>query len=169
MIHSCNNGFIQERNTPLHIAAAQGRNNVVDYLMRHGAGVHVKDVNNESPLMCAINAEQEEIVRALKACGAHLHLSALELGEELGSLARLGLKKRMSCYKLAGASLNACNLSRQTPLHCAVETGQLKVVQFLLEHGVEMTKKDVFGRTPQDIAKVLNKVEITNLLQKYLD
>ena len=76
--------------TPLHVAACQGRTHVVDYLMRNGAGVHVKDVNNESPLMCAINAEQEEIVKALKACGAHLQLSPLELGEKLSSFARLG-------------------------------------------------------------------------------
>ena len=154
--------------TPLHVAASEGNVAVVEYLLKSGASVHARDRNNDTPLLCAIKSCQRDVVRSLIACGAHLQLSSLELGEELGSLARLGSKKRISCYKLAGASLNACNLSRQTPLHCAVETGQLKVVQFLLEHGVEMTKKDVFGRTPLDIAKVLNKVEITNLLQKYM-
>ena len=28
--------------------------------MRNGAGVHVKDRNNDSPLMCAINGKQKK-------------------------------------------------------------------------------------------------------------
>ena len=141
----------------------------MEYLLKSGASVHARDRNNDTPLLCAIKSCQRDVVRSLVACGAHLHLGAFELGEELCSIARLGLKKRISCYKLAGASLNAMNSSRQTPLHCAVETGQLKVVQFLLEHGAEMGKKDVFGRTALDIAQILNKVEIKNLLEKYMN
>ena len=70
------------------------------------------------------------------ACGAHLQFGSLELGEELCSLARMGQKKMISCYKLAGADLNTVNMSRQTALHSAVETGQFKVVQFLIEHNI---------------------------------
>ena len=155
--------------TPLHVAASEGNVPVVEYLMKSGASVHARDRYNDTPLLCAIKACQRDVVRSLVACGAHLHLGALELGEELCSIARLGLKKRLSCYKLAGANLNLVNMSRQTPLHSAVETGQFKVVQFLLEHGVETSKKDVYGRTPLDIAQLLNKLEIANLLQKNME
>ena len=152
--------------------------------MRNGAGVHVKDRNNDSPLMCAINGkqktnilssihsftnsefwspssksqflnfsvltknnqtkhatgskiceyfgiwnfkklwgeplnyenlyskiiqfnslilgEQKETIRALRTCGAHLQMGPLELGEKLCSFARLGDRKKLKCFKLAG-------------------------------------------------------------------
>jgi ankyrin repeat protein len=96
-------------------------------------------------------------------------MGSLELGEELTGLARLGQKEKISCYKLAGANLNSVNLSKQTALHSAVETGQIQVVQFLIEHDVDAKKKDIFGHTPLDIAKLLNHIEIENILVKYLE
>ena len=44
------------------------------YLMKHGAGIHVRDRNNNTPLMCAINADQRATIQALRACGAHLQV-----------------------------------------------------------------------------------------------
>lgn len=154
--------------TPLHIAASEGNVACVEYIMKAGASIHMRDRNNDTPLLCAIKSCHRDVVRSLVACGAHLQAGSLELGEELCYLARLGQKKKLSCYKLAGANLNSVNLSRQSALHAAVETGQVKVVQFLLEHGCDAVKKDVYGRTPLDIAKALGRVEIENLLAQHL-
>ena len=96
-----------------------------------------------------------------------MQLGSLELGEELCSLARLGHKKRLSCYKLAGANLNTTNMTRSTALHSAAETGQNKVVQFLLEHDADCMKKDAYGRTALDVAQTLKRVEIEGMLVKY--
>ena len=52
--------------------------------------------------------------------------ASMELAEELCYLARLGFKKKLSCFKLAGANLNSASLTKQTALHAAVETGQIK-------------------------------------------
>ena len=56
-------------------------------------------------------AGHRDVVRSLVACGAHLQFGSLELGEELCSLARMGQKKMISCYKLAGADLNTGDFS----------------------------------------------------------
>ena len=82
--------------------------------------------------------------------------------------------------------MNTVNLSRQTALHAAVETGNIKVgflsntfsnpdkfqlfqvVQFLLEHGVETARKDVFGRTALDLAQELNRKEIATMIERQL-
>ena len=31
--------------------------------MRNGAGIHVRDRNNDTPLMCAINADQRATIK----------------------------------------------------------------------------------------------------------
>ena len=80
-------------------------------------------------------------------------------------LARQGEVKKLECFRLAGANLSAStNMSRQTPLHAAVETAQEMAVSFLLEKGVEKPRKDVYGRTPLDIAKLLNRNDIVKIL-----
>ena len=47
------------------MAASEGRVTVVEYLMRNGAGIHVRDRNNDTPLMCAINADQRATIKGL--------------------------------------------------------------------------------------------------------
>ena len=116
-----------------------------------------------------IKACHRDVIRSLVACGAHLQLGSLELGEELCYLARLGFKKKISCFKLAGANLNSINFSKQTALHASVETGQLKVVQYLLENNIEINKRDVYGKTALDIAKELERIEIANLIERHLN
>ena len=99
---------------------------------------------------------------------AHLQMGALELAEELCYLSRLGLKKKLSCYKLAGANLNSMGFSKQTALHAAVETGQIGVVRYLLEQNVDTAIKNIYDRTALDIAQVLHREEIVTLLENSL-
>ena len=59
-----------------------------------------------------------------------------------------------------GANLNSTNLSGQTALHSAAETGQITVVQFLIEEKVDPFKTDVFKLKAIDIAKMLKRTEL---------
>ena len=88
-----------DRRTPLHIAAAEGKADMVEYLMRCGAGVHVKDRNGHSPLRCAAEAGFEGVVRLLVDCGAHLQATGTDLGELLCDLARRGKRDQLKCFK----------------------------------------------------------------------
>ena len=79
--------------------------------------------------------------------------------------ARQGEDKKLECYRLAGANLSmSANMARQTALHAAVETAQEIAVAYLLEKGVDTTRKDIYGRTPLDIAELLNRTEIIQML-----
>ena len=133
--------------------------------MKSGASVHARDRNHDTPLLCAINAGHRDVIRSLVACGAHLQMGALELTEELCYLSRLGFKKKLSCYKLAGANLNSIGFAKQTALHAAVETGQVQVVRYLLEQNVDTGRKDIYDRTALDIAQVLQRGQIVDLLE----
>ena len=73
--------------------------NQVEYLMRCGAGVHVKDRNGHSPLRCAADAGHADVVKLLVDCGAHLQTIGAELGELLCDLARRGKRGQLKCFK----------------------------------------------------------------------
>ena len=49
--------------TALHVAANSGQQDMVRWLLERAASVHVKDVNNETPLLAAVKAGHLEIVR----------------------------------------------------------------------------------------------------------
>ena len=51
--------------TPLHVAASDGLYNVVEFLLNNGALVHVRDRDDNTPLMSAVKGDHFEIVTRL--------------------------------------------------------------------------------------------------------
>ena len=49
--------------TPLHVAAGEGLFSIADFLLRNGASVHVKDRDDNTPLMSAVNGNHHDVVR----------------------------------------------------------------------------------------------------------
>lgn len=52
----------------------------------------------------------------------------------------------------SGANLNAKGLDDDTPLHDATTSGNLKMVQFLIENGADPCVKNTKGKMPSDYA-----------------
>ena len=91
--------------------------------------------------VCTLKINSIIFLSVLRACGAHLQMGNIELGEKLCTFARMGSKTKLTCYQLAGANLNTVNLSGQTALHAAIETGQKKIAQFLIQEKIDPFKK----------------------------
>ena len=49
--------------TALHVAASSEKQDLVKWLLERGASVHVRDTNNETPLLAAVKAGHLPIVR----------------------------------------------------------------------------------------------------------
>ena len=71
-----------------------------------------------------ILGEQKETIRALRTCGAHLQMGPLELGEKLCSFARLGDRKKLKCFKLAGTQ-NLAKIWQQIDLQIYLDLPKL--------------------------------------------
>lgn len=156
--------------TALHIACAEGNEEVVKHLLLNGSAVHIRDRYDRSPLIEAINHDHHEIIKLLLKCGAHITGSTRSLGDSICGAAARGLVKRLESYRLAGVDLSLKDNSGRTPLHLAALHGHINVVEYLLKHDVENTE-DMLGLMPMDYAEkaINNKKSIIAKLREKFD
>lgn len=153
--------------TALHVACAEGNEEVVKHLLLNGAAVHIRDRYDRSPLTEAINHDHHEIIRLLLKCGAHLVGSTRSLGDSLAGAAARGLIKRLESYRLAGVDLSLQDASGRTALHMAALHGHVNVVDYLLDHKVDFCT-DMLGLSVFDYAKkaINNSLTILKKLEE---
>lgn len=131
--------------TALHLAAKQDAYLTRDVLS-HGFDINVRNINGETPLMCAVDAENIETVTLLlkdhadvnavnDQQGTCLHLAASR--DESGSMTRLLLKRDPDVEIMDGDGL--------TPLFLAAFTGNDAVVRQLLKFGADPEAKEPDG------------------------
>lgn len=66
--------------TALHVTTCEGHLEVAEYLLEHGASVHIRDRYGHSPLDDALRFNRHSIITLLVDTGAHLSLPPAKLG-----------------------------------------------------------------------------------------
>lgn len=159
--------------TPLHRAAAAGREDIVSLFFAHGGDINVKDNNGRTLLQYAVASGSKDIVSLFLAHGADidgkddtgrtlLHYAAgasvpyaeshsnpdivrLLLGKEINvDEVDSQLKKLVS----AGSDVNVQDEHGIAPLHIAASAGHSNTVELLVVQGACLDMKDNAGRTP---------------------
>jgi ankyrin repeat protein len=141
-------GFVNEDGqTALHLAATQD-----EYLTRHVVGhgfdIDIRNLDGETPLMCAVNAENIETVTLLLKNHAEvnavddkqrtcLHLAALK--DKSGSITQLLLRRNPDTELVDEIGL--------TPLFVAAFNGNDAVAHQLLKHGAKHEASELGGFT----------------------
>jgi serine/threonine-protein phosphatase 6 regulatory ankyrin repeat subunit A len=110
--------------TALHCASNKSDLRLVDILLAHGASVNVQNQVKETPLMAAVMAPPRN--------GAP---TSIDVINDLLS---------------KGANINAVSESG-TALHIACRSGNMKLVNFLLDHGADPALLDSKGASPLNI------------------
>jgi len=143
---------------PLHNAANAGHSTIAEHLLKLGADVDLRDLENHTPLLLAsgIANEDEERVKTVKLLLAHkANPNALDDGKYSAlQLAVLNDNQRIVQILIeAGAAVNHQNNDRFTALHAAATNGNARLVQYLLKHGADSKLRDGRGMTAADHAK----------------
>ncbi|MDE2766056.1 MAG: ankyrin repeat domain-containing protein [Chloroflexota bacterium] len=138
--------------TSLHLAAAHNENPAVSaLLLDYGADVDAKDNAGWSPLhhAAAFNANP---AGALLLLDAGADIAAVDNGGQTSlHLAALRSEEPEMVTLLldSGADIQVRNSSGEVPLHCAVQGGNLDVIEYLLKRGAAVGERvlDMFGWT----------------------
>jgi ankyrin repeat protein len=175
----------KDGNLPLHVAEQNLNTRAMELLLAHKADPNLSNDAGSTPLHWAVNngaVERAELLLVNKAnpnaadrggatplhwlIRTHTPLSSPPAPRTITNVAAVLLKY--------GADVNACNGDGQTPLHALLsesgiaEDDKNKGVQFLLEHGADMTQKcDGKPSAFEYGARYNSSSRTLELLQKY--
>lgn len=184
------NAVDYDRRTALHIAAAEGRKDIVELLLRARAEADAKDRWNYTPLDEAKRGGFMGVEQALLAGGASHRPSGRATSE--GSLGQasdgtsvskedphhpqvegamllccaaaagaLGLLQEL---KDGGADLNAADYDGRTAMHVAAAHGHVNIIKWLIAERADLNRQDSFGLTPLGEAMRLSQPDICKIL-----
>ncbi|CAD5122432.1 DgyrCDS10856 [Dimorphilus gyrociliatus] len=150
--------------TPLHVAASEGLTDVVDYLLRYGASVHVKDRYGHTALDDAVRFNKHAIISSLRKAGAVLRVLPMRTAMLMCHAVATNHIDNLKSWILAGVDPNVTNFDKRTALHIAASIGNVELVEYLLSVGCNPNLEDVHGLTSIDEAKRNEHLKCLNVL-----
>ncbi|XP_014748563.1 PREDICTED: ankyrin repeat domain-containing protein 26 isoform X4 [Sturnus vulgaris] len=153
--------------TALHLACANGHVEVVMCLIENKCKLNLLDSDNRSPLMKAVQCQQEKCVAVLLEHGADPNLAdadgntALHLAVLSGNTTVAGLLLEHN------ASIEAQNKEGYTPLILAVSEHHEEIMELLLKKGADVHARDLCERTPLMTAASGGELSLIKVLLRY--
>ncbi|KAL3849934.1 hypothetical protein ACJIZ3_011816 [Penstemon smallii] len=123
-----------EGKTALHCAAAEGKYNICDYLIKqNNLDIDMRDGNGETPLHHAVLGEHLSVIQYLIHGGADISLSNFQGYTPLHYAAKKGHTEILELLISKGAAIDSISESG-TPLQCAATEGKKDTLKVLLAH-----------------------------------
>jgi hemoglobin len=137
--------------TLLPDAAIVGQAELAEVLVRSGADPDAKEAEGHTPLY---RASAGDVARVLLAAGASVDVvSGPTRGTALHQAARRGYVLVAQALLDHGATIDARDAKRETPLRRAVNCRQIEIVRLLVRRGADPYAADRRGVTPLDVAR----------------
>uniref|UniRef100_A0A803THB7 CARD- and ANK-containing Inflammasome Adaptor Protein n=1 Tax=Anolis carolinensis TaxID=28377 RepID=A0A803THB7_ANOCA len=136
--------------TLLHIAAAHGHTEIIDYLISKGAKLEVKDQKERTPLHRAAKEGHGKAVNMLLQAGADMYTLAQE-GKTPLHLGHTEVAQKLLQNK---AKVNLKDKQSKTPLHLGAEKGHIALVELLLGSNADPNSADKEKKTPLHLASI---------------
>lgn len=168
--------------TALHIAAAEGQDDMVIWLLSHDADADAKDQNGKTPADFAISqghAQTAQLLldyikllkdeeQAYKAGDIEvfrkLLLQDVSKDTVLHLMAKAGNVKVVASEIKSGVDVNSQTVNGFTPLHNAVISGNIEICKLLIEAGADVNIVDVYNNSPLYFAVHYQNKDIVKLL-----
>jgi hypothetical protein len=153
--------------TPLHLAALNGRRDIVTMLLANKANVNAKDNWGTTPLHWAAARGHTEVAELLLANKAEVNAKEdTEAGFTPLHWAAMNGHRHVVALLLANkADVNANDKrSGLTPLHLAARNAHKDVVELLLANKANVDADDIYDETPLRMAARNGHKEIAELL-----
>ena len=150
--------------TPLHLAAAYGRDEAVQWLLLKGADVYAKNNKCETALHRAASKGHEKTVRLLLESGAQSDWETSLGYTALNYAAKGGHSAVIRVLLDLGADIESKTFSGNTALNAAASEGHVSVVQLLLEEGADVESENSYGNTALNQTAIYNHEAVMRLL-----
>ena len=169
--------------TPLHLAAAEGREHVVRYFLENGVDVQGRDRWEGTALDDAHRSGHSGVVGlleeygalrgkevALEKSGVSNQSDGLPYGDTGGIVEMIyaaseGDLPAIQRLVARGIDLGGADYDMRTPLHLAASEGHERIVQYLLDQGVEVAPRDRWGGTPLEDARRHGHSRVVQVLE----
>jgi hypothetical protein len=148
--------------TPLHVAVANGRREIVPLLLRQGADVNARTIRSVTPLHKAV--EYPELIDLFVDAGADVNAKDSFARTPLHWAVRANQPRSVQRLLTLGSSLQAVDCDRETPLHHAARGRHLGIASILLAAGAEIDARGNYGMTPLHVAADCGHEDVCQLL-----
>lgn len=172
-------GFQSEGKNLLHIACSSGHEDILNYILNQCSLtsssssstptfpstelINLQDDRGHTPLINAVIAENNSMVKTLIKLGANVNLTNKDGNSPAHFAAGDGNLERLEILVDAKADVT-CTSSSGTPLHWAAGKGRAKVIKYLVEKGSNINSLNDSGLPPVLLAAVSGSDEGTCLL-----
>lgn len=142
----------------LHAAARHGREDIVEWLMKHhpiGEDINKQDNNGNTPLHYAVKGGHHELTKTLLTNGSDVNILNYDFEWPIHYAAHGGDEKLITLLIENDATVNVRNRIDWTPLFYSVLNGNERVVKVLVNHEDEefsLNDMDAQGKSPIHIS-----------------
>jgi len=153
--------------SPLHIAAVRGYDQIASMLIDKGADVNAGDKRGLTPLHAAAWSGNDEIVTLLLGKGADINAVDQDGVTPLHAAALAGRNETVTLLIARGADINAENKEGMTALHAAVLADNRETVALLIKEGADAAANKS-GATPLDTAAQNGDQDMMQMLRQHI-